>query len=284
VRESKLATLFISREHNRWTAVKSFEELISEADAWKLEGWDFTSLNGRWVESPTPWDYRTMVLALLQRADSLLDMGTGGGEFLSSLHPLPKRTFATEGYLPNVSVARERLEPLGIAVIRTFSEDNSKTPQSGSVPFRADCFDLVINRHDAFVASEVYRVLKSSGIFLTQQVGSENLVELNELLGAERQVGSEWNLDVAIMQLEVAGFEVIDKRKATLSTYFKDIGAVICYLKAAPWQIPDFTVHRYIKELRRLDESMREKGGLKVKSTRFLVQAAKQRFRHSLRP
>ena len=264
--------------------MKSFEELVSEADAWNLKGWDFTSLSGRWVESPTPWDYRTMVLALLQRTDSLLDMGTGGGEFLSSVHPLPKHTYATEGYLPNVSVAKERLEPLGVGVIRTLCEDNTKTPQSGSIPFRTNCLDLVINRHDNFVASEVYRVLKSSGVFLTQQVGSENLVELNELLGAERSGGSEWNLDVAIAQLEEAGFKMIEERKAILSSWFSDIGAVICYLKAAPWQIPDFTVHRYVKELRKLDELMREKGGLKVESTRFLVQAAKQRSGHAIRP
>lgn len=201
-------------------------------------------------------------------------MGTGGGEFLSSLHPLPKRTYATEGYPPNVSIARKSLEPLGVEVIQTYSEDNVKVPQLGGLPFRTGCFGLAINRHESFVASEVFRVLRPSGVFLTQQVGSENLIELNKLLGAERP-SLEWNLNVAIQQLEKAGFEITEEQSASPVSWFKDIGVIVCLLKAVPWQIPDFSVQHYFNELRKLDESMREKGGLRVKETRFFLEATK---------
>ena len=255
--------------------MKSFEDLVSEAEAWKLEGWDFSSLGNRWVESPAPWDYRTKVLARLPHSDSLLDVGTGGGEFLSSIAPLPRRTFATEGYPPNVPVARARLKPLGVEVIQTYSEDNAKVPQLGSLPFRTGYFDLVIDRHESFVASEVFRVLGPSGIFLTQQVGSENLVELNEMLGARRPNAGRWNLDVAVRQLKEAGFKITESGSASLASWFKDVGAVVCLLKAVPWQIPDFSVKHYLSELRKLDEFIRERGGLKVKATRFFVEATK---------
>ncbi len=43
---------------------------------------------------------------------------------------------------------------------------------SGDVPFRDACFDLVINRHEAFEAEEVARVLAAGGRFLTQQASS----------------------------------------------------------------------------------------------------------------
>jgi SAM-dependent methyltransferase len=256
--------------------MKSFEDLISEAEAWKMEGWDFSTLKDRWVESTTPWDYRAKVLAHLQKSDSLLDLGTGGGEFLSSLHPLPGHTYATEGYLPNVSVARRELEPLGVEVVQTYCDDNADVPQLGSLPFRTGCLDLVIDRHESFVASEVFRVLKPSGVFLTQQVGSENMVELNRLLGAEKPTVGEWSLNVAVRQLEGAGLEVTERQAASLVSWFKDIGAVVCCLKAVPWQIPGFSVQGYLKELRTLDESMREKGGLKVRATRFFVEATKR--------
>lgn len=255
--------------------VKPFEELISEAEAWELKGWDFSSLADRWVESPLPWNYRARVLAHLRRSTSMLDMGTGGGEFLSSLKLLPSRACATEGYPPNVPIARERLGPLGVEVIRTYIEDNAKVPRQGSLPFRTGSFDLVINRHESFAASEVFRILGPSGRFLTQQVGSENLIELNRLLGAERPSVREWNLDVAIRQLEDAGFSITERRRASLVSWFKDVGAVVCCLKAVPWQIPDFSVQGYVNELRRLDESIRRKGGLKVKATRFFLEAAK---------
>ena len=47
----------------------------------------------------------------------LLDMGTGGGEFLLTLGHPGEHTTVTEGYPPNVQLCRQRLEPLGIQVV-----------------------------------------------------------------------------------------------------------------------------------------------------------------------
>jgi hypothetical protein len=48
---------------------------------------------------------REHVRACLEPRHSLLDMGTGGGELLASMAPLPD-VWATEGYPPNVPIAR----------------------------------------------------------------------------------------------------------------------------------------------------------------------------------
>jgi len=63
-----------------------FDYLVSEASK-KFEGWDFSYLEstGRVQEFPLSWNYRNEVTIRLLEASSLLDMGTGGGEFLSSL-------------------------------------------------------------------------------------------------------------------------------------------------------------------------------------------------------
>src|SRR5712692_8615791 len=82
-------------------------------------GWDFSYLNGRLEEIGSvgdTWEYAEKVKVAFSTAQSLLDMGTGGGELLSSLQPLPPHTCATEGYAPNVPIARQRLEPLGVQV------------------------------------------------------------------------------------------------------------------------------------------------------------------------
>ena len=63
---------------------------------------------------PLPWNYYNVVLPYLRVAGTLLDMGTGGGEVLSRFQPLPPVTYATEQYKPNVAVAREKLETLGV--------------------------------------------------------------------------------------------------------------------------------------------------------------------------
>ena len=63
------------------------------------------------------WGYRGMVQKRMKGIDSMLDMGTGGGEFLASLKDLPAKTYATESYVPNILIATARLEPLGVKVV-----------------------------------------------------------------------------------------------------------------------------------------------------------------------
>ena len=94
-----------------------FDFLMAEAN-YPFEGWNFSHITatGRMAEAPLSWSYASKLLTRLRKAHSLLDMGTGGGEFLSSLQPLPPLTCATEGYAPNIPVARQRLEPLGVQV------------------------------------------------------------------------------------------------------------------------------------------------------------------------
>ena len=115
-----------------------FDQLVAEAMAQDFSGWDFSWLRGRWSDEEPYWVYRRIVRELAGRADSLLDMGTGGGEFLASLDPLPAQTFATESYPPNIPVARGRLEPLGVTVV-AFEDERA-------LPLPDETFELIINR------------------------------------------------------------------------------------------------------------------------------------------
>lgn len=94
-----------------------------------FSGWDFGHIadTGRMASAPLPWSYASRLLPFLRRARALLDLGTGGGEFLSQLQPLPPHTCATEGYPSNLPLARARLTPLGVAV-QAVGDD-------GSLPF-----------------------------------------------------------------------------------------------------------------------------------------------------
>ncbi|MEV4372683.1 hypothetical protein AB0J71_36830 [Nonomuraea sp. NPDC049637] len=96
-----------------------YGELVARASAAAIEGWDFTALRGRVVEEPLPWSYERLLRDRLNGAASLLDLGTGGREFLAGLTPLPPRTAATEGHPPNLPIARRRLESLGVEVAAT---------------------------------------------------------------------------------------------------------------------------------------------------------------------
>jgi SAM-dependent methyltransferase len=219
------------------------------------------------TEAPLTWSYASKVLPMSRKAQSMLDMGTGGGEFLSRLQPLPPIIYATEGYSPNVPIARKRLEPLGVQVY--------EVGEGGQLPFEDNQFELVINRHEYYDPKEVLRVLKPGHRFITQQVGGENEQTLNVLFGVEANQYAYWTLDYAVRELQEAGWRTIEQKEGSPITRFYDVGAIVYHLKAVPWQIPDFTVEKYFNKLVEIHNQIEEQGHVDVLMHRFLIIAEK---------
>src|SRR6478736_3023674 len=186
------------------------------------------------------WSYGSEAFRLIQDSNAALDMGTGGGEFLSLLQPFPHVMYATEGYKPNVPIAKKRLEPLGVKVVERTEDEN--------LPFKDDTFDLILNQHESFCASEVHRILSTQGTFFTQQVGGLDCSRINECIGAP--INKEFSVQ-----------------------RFYDIGALVFYLKAIPWQVPNFDVETYIEGLYNIHGIIQSKGFFDVKQHRFIIRA-----------
>jgi SAM-dependent methyltransferase len=245
-----------------------FESLIAEAEAQQMSGWDWSYVEGRYIEAQPPWDYREQVRAHLLPNLSLLDMGTGGGELLASMAPLPNDTWATEGYPPNVPVARAKLAPFGVMVV----------PIEGDILPLADArFDLVINRHESFDVREVYRVLRPNGTFITQQVGAQDLIELNAALQEEVSLACpEWELLPVCAQIKAVGMDILLAESAYPEAVFTDIGAIVFFLKVTPWQVPDFNCGRHRDRLRVLHQHIFTERGFRVHLHRFFIIARKR--------
>ncbi|HET7627664.1 MAG TPA: methyltransferase domain-containing protein [Bacillales bacterium] len=245
-----------------------FLSLLKDANE-RFSGWDFSFLTetDRVQSGMLPWSYGSIVSASLPKANSMLDMGTGGGEFLSKLRPLPARVCATEGYAPNVPIAKGWLEPLGVEVFQVYEDEK--------LPFEDDPFDLIINRHESYSAAEVRRVLEDGGTFITQQVGGNDCHDINERLGAPfNDEFIHWNLEYAVNELKDHGFRVVDFQKHSPVQRFYDIGALVYYLKAIPWQIPGgFKVEDYLEKLYDIHLSIKEHGYFEVRQNRFIIQA-----------
>ncbi|NUR30139.1 MAG: class I SAM-dependent methyltransferase [Catenulispora sp.] len=242
----------------------NYDALISEALSTPFVGWDFGVFDGRYSENGSlSWSYPTLVRERLAGAGSLLDLGTGGGELLSTLGPLPSRTAATEGYPPNVPVARRRLEPLGVEVVEVGDDDR--------LPFPDASFDVIADRHESYDPAEVRRVLTPGGIFITQQVGGRDLEEINEALGAPPHVYRDW--DLAAATAELTGFEVLWSAEERSTAKFRDVGALVLFLRVTPWHVPDFDVERYDAPLRRLHERMAGGEPLIASGHRFALVA-----------
>jgi hypothetical protein len=243
---------------------ESRDHLIAEAWNARRSGWDFSWLDGRVRSSEPPWDYRARAVALTGAARRLLDIDTGGGEFLAGLAPLPAGTQAVESWAPNVEVARERLEPLGVKVHESLD---------ACAP---GIFDLALNRHGRLEAQALAGVMAPGGVLLTQQVGSRNHLELNEALEAPApRPADEWTLEAAAGGLEAAGFRILDAREALLPYRFLDIGAVVYQLRAIPWQVEGFEPEAYADRLHRIDARILADGGFTAHDHRFLIEAEK---------
>jgi len=247
---------------------EAFEVLIAEAMQQEFSGWDFGFLANRWKDGPTTWDYPQIVRSHIKSEYSMLDMDTGGGEVLSSFMPLPQNTYATEGYIPNVPIAKHRLEPLGVKIVQVWGNDIP--------PFVDGYFDLVTNRHGSFSAKDLHRIIKPGGLFITQQVGGENNFKLNQLLQEKPEfIYSYRTMNLVVKELVDAGFQILEQKEEFPEAVISDIGAVVFHLKIISWQITDFSVEKYHDKLVEVHNLIQEQGYLKIRSHRFLIVAKK---------
>ena len=226
--------------------------------AWKAEeaiahihGWDFSHIDGRYAEQDDlPWDYRTVIRQYLHPDMKIMDIDTGGGEFLLSLNHPYENTAAMENYLPNVELCKEVLLPLGI----DFRPGDGK----GKLPFEDGSFDMVINRHGDFNAEEIYRVLKPGGLFITQQVGAENDRELVELLCGKIEIPfPDQYLKLTSRKFENAGFTILRGEEVFRPIRFFDVGALVWFARIIQWEFPGFSVDTHLERLLRAKDSGR---------------------------
>jgi SAM-dependent methyltransferase len=253
---------------------KLHEQWKKEETDFLLKGWDFSCLAGRMDGSNPPWDYRHIVKSYLKDSDALLDIGTGGGEVLLTINHPYNNTYATEAYEPNYELCRKKLSPLGITVVRTHTDANFNTDDK--IPFEDEKFDFIINRHESFDLSEVNRTLKRGGYFFTQQVGNRNFYELAEILNGKVVLDSPNHaVESYASTLTQLGFQIIMKDEVKLPTKFFDVGAVIFYAKACPWEIPNFSVETHFSKLCEIQKEIDKRGFFQVTGGRFLLASRK---------
>lgn len=234
-----------------------------------FKGWDFSYLDNRVIEEPLPWNYDEIVRQYLNPDSILLDMGTGGGEYLLTLNHPYCNTYATEGYPPNFELCQNTLKPLGIDVRQVFGDSQ--------LPFEDEIFDIIINRHESFDINEVYRLLKPNGVFITQQVGGLNNKELSKFLirDFEEIISGDHNLKNNIELIQNKGFIILKSDEYFPTLKFLDVGAVVYFAKIIEWEFPNFSVEGCFQELCQLQKLIEQQGFIESKEHRFIIVAQK---------
>ena len=83
-------------------------------------------------------------------------------------------------------------------------------------------------------------------------------------------------MSYAVNELEDAGFEILEQTEAWPVTRFSDVGAIVYYLKAIPWQISDFSVEKYWPVLQKVHQQIQRDGFVEVRGHYFFIVAQKR--------
>ena len=244
-------------------------QYLLEEESKAFSGWDFSYLDGRWDDEDLPWDYKTIVKQYLKPELNLLDMGTGGGEFLLTLNHPYNNTSVTEGYKPNYEICVNKLKPLGIKVYNYVGDEKLSLISDNT-------YDIVINRHESYNEQEIYRILKPNGIFITQQVGAFNNKELSHFFD-ENHVDQfpELTLERSIKRLKNNDFNILFSDEYFPILKFYDLGAIAYFAKIIKWEFINFNVKDNIDKFLILQEELKKIGYIPSKEHRFIIVAKK---------
>ncbi len=235
----------------------------------KLNGWDFSqlqvSVNG------TDWEFNEEVIKRCNKTKILLDIGTGGGENLSSLAPSVLLAVGIDSSNGMIDSAIENLKKMKLANLRFVKMD------SENLVFPRDFFDVVSSRHAPFDSNEVARVLKSGGVFLTQQVSEDDKLNIKNTFGRGQSFGeADGTLkEKYIQELKAAGFSEVQAFEYDAKEYYQRPEDLLFLLQHTPI-IPDFG--KEMDDLRLFDVFIKENQtakGICTNSKRFLLIATK---------
>ena len=132
---------------------------------------------------------------------------------------------------------------------------------------------MVINRHGDYLISEIKRVLKPGGIFITQQVGAENDRELVELLLKEVPDLPFPNQYLKIAQEDFTklGFSVLFAKEAFRPIKFWDVGALVWFAHIIEWEFPGFSVEECLFNLYHAQEILEKNGVIEGRIHRYVL-------------
>ena len=248
--------------------IETLKNIWYAEEQYAFSGWDFSHLDSRWNSEPLPWDYKNIVQKYLLPQHQLLDIGTGGGEFLLSLEHPYKNTSVTESWKPNIALCKKQLSPLGI---RVYPVQND-----AQLPIEDNMFDIVINKQASYDLHEVSRVLRTNGVFITQQVGANNNRDLARRLNPSHPpIYSNFSLSTELPKFESNGFTIKYSNESYPGLRFFDIGALVFWARIIKWEFPEFSVDNNFNELCALQDELLEKGFVQSSQHRFIFIAQK---------
>ena len=126
-------------------------------------------------------------------------------------------------------------------------------------------------------SSELFRILKPNGLFITQQVGAYNNKELATFFDENHQDSfPKMTFDASLKRLKDNGFNIIFSDEYYPILKFYDLGAIAYFAKIIEWEFLNFNVRDNIDKFMILQDELEKNGYISSKEHRFIIVAKKK--------
>lgn len=248
---------------NQFDYKKFYDEVGS------LNGWDFSKVKA--ITEGVKWQFYDEVTQRCKQSDSLLDIGTGGGETLISIAQKASLSVGIDLSSAMIQTANQNLMNANKTNVRFMHMD------AENLEFPQNFFNVVSCRHSPFNAAEVAKVLVKDGLFLTQQVSEHDKLNLTQAFGRGQHNHLDGTLkNRYIKELNEAGFFDIQSYEYDATEYYETYEDLVFLLKHTPI-IPNFG--KYDNDFELLHQFIAEhqtEKGIKTNSKRFMIIAKKE--------
>jgi SAM-dependent methyltransferase len=252
-------------ENSNYT-YEQLKDIASSVD--DRRGWDFSRMKTE--REPVPWEYLEIVPRYLKQTDSVLDVGTGGGEKLLFFSQYFERGVGVD---PDPEMIRAARENGAAQSSVTFVEMGAEP-----LEFPDASFDVVLNRHAPVFVPEVVRVLKPGGYFVTQQVGAKNMDNIRQEFGTGSGVRYAEEHQACIDNLVRHGCRIVTTGDYNVHYWVKDIPSLIFWFKAIAGANPvpeGFSIDRDWQTVRQIISKYWTSSGVLTNEHRNLLIAQK---------
>ncbi len=219
---------------------------------------DYTEVH----ETDPTYALENIVSRHMDMDDHVAIVSRDGGDFVSGFKNLPPLTYVVES---NVTKAMKKLENKEVKVT-SYTKYNT-------LPFKDERMDILVNVLSSYDKSEAYRVLKSGGYLIIDQIGSDNYKEIVGTI-VPYQITQPWNRDVCCQELSDIGMEIVDSMEEQGYIRFQSLTSFFAFVhRFSPERIEHF--ERYINFYAKALEEIKKNKFYDITTHRFVVIAKK---------
>ena len=235
----------------------------------KMIGWDFSQVQCK--TEGVILDFHEEILRRSKSTDVLLDIGTGGGESLLELASHVHLLIGIDLSKEMIAKAKESLRATEANNVKFFQMD------SESLQFPSGFFDMITSRQAPFSAEQVFRTLKKGGMFLSQQVGEADKLNIKKAFGRGQGFHNKDGLlkECYIKKLYEAGFTKVQSIEYDAIEYYQRPEDLLFLLTHTPI-VPNFGQEKQDDEILAsfIKENLTDQG-IRTNCQRFLIMAEK---------